>query len=184
MEHLPYTTTLRTSEQTDSQYILMYVVFIRLYVISCITNRVLKIQIPWCPHPRSISQNTQISIWILHHIYKDHLNKKNLWPTSYPFLHSDINNATTRCQVLSKHRGHRNKHDWATLCKLNLIKKKKRLIVTIIIMRQCNKHSDISIKIWNRSIRGCLHVHRMGEICRGQKLGRSVCHRLPETHTD
>ena len=47
--------------------------------------------------------------------------------------------------MLSKHRGHRNKHDWATLCKLNLIKK-KRLIVTII-MRQCNKHSDISIKI-------------------------------------
>ena len=77
------------------------------------------------------------------------LKKKNLWPTSYPFLHSDISKATTRCQVLSKHRGHRNKHNWATLCKLNLIKKKKRLIVTKI-MRQCNKHSDISIKIWNK----------------------------------
>ena len=182
MEHLPYTTTLRTSEQTNSRYIFMYVVLIHLYVISYITNRVL--QIPWCPHPRSISQNTQISIWILHHIYKDHLNKKIY---NQPVTHSFIQTLITqllgaRCYL---NTGDIETNTTGPLSASSIwLKKKKRLIVTIIIMRQCNKHSDISIKIWNRSIRGCLHVHRMGEICRGQKLGRSVCHRLPETHTD
>ena len=87
--HIPQ--ALRTSEQTNSWYIFMYVVLIHLYVISYITNRVL--QIPWCPHPRSMSQNTQISIWILHKIYKDHLNKKIY---DQPVTHSFIQTLITQ----------------------------------------------------------------------------------------
>ena len=168
MEHLPYTTStqdIRANKLMVHIYVCCSYTFVcyQLYYQQSFTDSLM-------PTPQIYESEYSNKYLNTAQNLQRPLKQKNLWPTSYPFLHSDINNATTRCQVLSKHRGHRNKHNWATLCKLNLILKKKRLIVTIK-MRQCNKHSDISIKIWNRSIGECLYVYRMGGNLQGTVTG-------------